>query len=288
MRYRYLGRDFTPAEMEVVSVICATHPTRASISREICRALGWVKPDGGLKDMSARVALARMAADGLISLPAPTRAPPVPYRHLCATIEEGPEIVGPLGSLGDIEVSLVSDKSASAIWNEMIGRFHYLGYTRASGAQLRYLASAGGRLLAAIGFGAAAWALSPRDAFIGWSREARSQRLHLVIGNPRFLILPWVRVPHLASHLLGAVTRRLRPDWMARYGYAPVLVETFVEVGRHIGTCYQAANWVHVGCTKGRGKLDRSNAYGLPVKNIYLYPLCRAFRARLVDAETTP
>ncbi len=285
MTHRYVGRDLTDADIEMIRAICTdlAHPTRAAIAREVCRALGWVGPNGRLKDMSAKVALARMDADGLICLPAPTRSPRRPHRHLEETIEPGPEIACRLSELGDIEVTICSKRSAaSAVWNEMIGRFHYLGYTPASGAQLRYLVTtATGRPIAAISFAASAWALEDRDSYIGWSREQRKARLHLVVGNPRFLVAPWVHVPHLASHLLGTITRALRGDWQARYGYQPLLVETFVEVGRHAGTCYQAANWIRVGRTKGRGKLDRYNAYALPVKDIYLYPLQRNARRQL-------
>jgi len=284
MTYRYVGRDLSDEDIEMISAICAdpANPTRAAIAREVCRALGWVDPFGRLRDMSARVALARMDADGLICLPAPTSSPSRPYRHLEATIEAGPEITCSLSELSDIEIAIVSRATrASAIWNEMIARFHYLGYTPASGAQLRYLVTTAGRPVAAISFAASAWALEDRDNYIGWSRGQRQARLHLVVGNPRFLVAPWVHVPHLASHLLGTITRRLRGDWQDRYGYMPLLVETFVEVGRHAGTCYQAANWIRVGATKGRGKLDRYNAYALPVKDIYLYPLVRSFRRQL-------
>lgn len=285
MTHRYVGRDLSDTDIEMVRSICTdpAFPTRAAIARECCRALGWVGPDGRLKDMSAKVALARMDADGLICLPAPTFTAVRPHRHLEATIEAGPEIACRFSELSDIDIALVTRATAaSAVWNEMIGRFHYLGYTPASGAQLRYLVTtAASRPIAAISFAASAWALEDRDNYIGWSREQRKARLHLVVGNPRFLVAPWVRVPHLASHLLGIITRRLRGDWQARYGYKPLLVETFVEVGRHAGTCYQAANWIRVGRTKGRGKLDRYNAYALPVKDIYLYPLTRNVRRQL-------
>jgi len=232
-----------------------------------------------------------MDAGGLICLPAPTSSPSRPHRHLEATIEAGPEITCSLSELSDIEIAILARGTrASAIWNQMIARFHYLGYTPASGAQLRYLVTTAGRPVAAISFAASAWALEDRDNYIGWSREQRKARLHLVVGNPRFLVAPWAHVPHLASHLLGTITRRLRGDWQDRYGYMPLLAETFVEVGRHAGTCYQAANWIRVGATKGRGKLDRYNAYALPVNDIYLYPLARSFRRQLSapSAEQTP
>ncbi len=282
---RYVGKELTETELELVRAICVdpSYPTRTAISRAVCDALGWRKPDGGRKDMSARVALKKMENDGLIALPAPTRPAPVPRRHLEATIEEGPERSCRLSELSELEVSVVSrGEPGSRIWNEAVARFHYLGYAPMSGAQLRYLVRAGGELVAALSFGASAWRLAPRDAYIGWDNETRAQHLHLVVSNPRFLIVPWVRVPHLASHLLGRVTRRLAADFEARYCYRPVLVESFVEVGRHAGTCYRAANWTLVGRTTGRGKLDRHHARALPVKDVYCYPLVRGFRRHLL------
>jgi len=286
MTRRYVGRELSDTDADTVRAICAdpAHPTRAAIAREVCRALAWTRPNGALKDMSAKVALARMAADGLITLPAPRTRQGRPRRHLEATIEAGPEISCSLHHLGDIHINTVTGAqwAASATWNEMIGRFHYLGYTPASGAQIRYLVTTNtGAPIAAISFAAAAWALEDRDNWIGWDREARQARLHLVVGNPRFLVATWVRVPHLASHLLATTCHRLRDDWQARYGYEPVLVETFVETGRHRGTCYQAAKPTRVGATKGRGKLDRYNAHALAVKDIYLFPLRRDFRRQL-------
>jgi len=167
----------------------------------------------------------------------------------------------------------------------MIGRFHHLDHTPTSSAQPRYLVTARTATpIAATGFAGSAWALEDRDNWIGWSAEARKARLQLVVGNPRFLVAPPVRVAHLASHLLGTITARLRADWQVRYGYQPVLVETFVDLGRHLRTCYQAANWTRVGQTNRRGKLDRYNTYPLPVKDTYLHPLVRNFRRQLTTA----
>ena len=153
------------------------------------------------------------------------------------------------------------------------------------GAQMRYLAYHGDQLLAALGCGAAAWALAPRDRWIGWTAAQRQRKLDLVVNNARFLILPWVRSPNLASRLLGQVNKRLPSDWRDRYGYSPVLLETFVEQGRHRGTCYRAANWIHVGQTQGRGKMDRYARRLLPIKGVRLYPLCRSFRRQLSDDD---
>jgi len=165
------------------------------------------------------------------------------------------------------------------MWNELIDRYHYLGYHPLPGAQLRYLAFSGSQVLAALGFGAAAWKVAPRDEFIGWSSEQRVDNLALIVNNARFLILPWVESKNLASRLLSMVARQLPPHWETRYGYRPVLLETFVEQ-RFRGTCYRAANWIHVGKTQGRGKLDRHHRFEIPVKEVFLYPLRRDFRER--------
>jgi hypothetical protein len=146
---------------------------------------------------------------------------------------------------------------------------------------MRYLAHAQGQVVALLGFGAAAWKTLPRDRFIGWSARQRQERLHLLVQNARFLILPWITCPNLASKLLAMTTRRLAEDWAGRYGYRPVLLESFVEAERFEGTCYRAANWIHVGATQGRGKLDTRHEAKLPVKKIWLYPLVKNFRAQL-------
>lgn len=169
-------------------------------------------------------------------------------------------------------------------WNELMARYHYLGYEPLPGAPLRYLVHAGDRLLAALGFGAAAWKVAARDAFIGWSPEERQARLHLVVNDARLLLLPWVRVRNLASSFLALAARRLPGDWRAYYGYAPVLLETFVEQERFAGTGYKAANWARVDVTQGRGKLDRHRRCALPVKDVWLYPLRPDFRAQLCGA----
>lgn len=183
-----------------------------------------------------------------------------------------------LAELGPIEVTPVRGRRESATWNELIATYHYLGYVPLCGAQLRYLVTAFPGVIGALSFGPSAWKCAPRDAHIGWDAKTREARLHLVVGNARFLILPGLHVPHLASKILGATTRCLRSDWQQAYGYTPVLLETFVESQRFSGTSYKAANWVHVGQTTGRGKLDRYHAKALPVKDVYLYPLQRSYR----------
>jgi hypothetical protein len=169
-------------------------------------------------------------------------------------------------------------------------RYHYLGLQNTVGENLKYLVTDGaGREVACLLFGSAAWSCKPRDAFIGWDRETRRRNLQRLSNNTRFLILPWVRVPHLASHVLSRIVRRLRADWVERYGHPLDLVETFVDRERFRGTCYRAANWVHVGETTGRSREDRHHTLQVPVKDVYVYPLRPDFRDLLCEGgETCP
>jgi len=283
---RYCARDFTLLELEEIRRIIAApeRPNRAAIARAVCERFGWRKPDGGLKTMSCSVALRRMQADGLIELPAPQHAaPPLPRPPVVtAATDPGPVLEGTRGALGPLELRQVQGTAQSRFWNELIARYHYAGYHRLPGAQLRYLVYADGRLLAALGFGAAAWRLYDRDAFIGWDDEQRVAHLHLVVNLARFLICPWIRVKFLASSLLGQVARVLPRHWEERYCYRPQLLETCVECDRFAATSLRAANWTYVGETMGRGKIDRKN--NGPVtsfKSIWVRPLDPLFRQRL-------
>lgn len=279
---KYCGRDFADADIEVIRCIAAEHPerTRRAISQLVCAALSWRKADGALKEMSCRVALLRMQRDGLIRLPPPRNSGRRGKlrTHRTAQAEPDSPLVVPAGELGDLRLEPVAAGRESALWNEYIDRYHYLGYRPLPGAQVRYFARAEGRLLALLGFGAAAWKSAPRERFIGWSAEQRATRLHLVVNNARFLILPWITSRHLASRLLGLAARRLPDDWLRRYSYRPVLLETFVEKPRFAGTCYRAANWLYLGDTQGRGKLDTAHARALPVKSLWVLPLMQRFR----------
>ena len=275
MTVTYCGRNFTDTELALVRSIAADLPSRKAIADAVCEALGWRRPDGRLKDMSARVALLRMAGDGLVVLPPPRNGNgngTIPARM--EPVSELPlGVPGTLGEVGRVELVQVETKATSERWRTLIATHHYLGYTPFAGAQLRYLVESASGTLGALGFAASAWACAPRDEHIGWDAATRKARLHLVVSNARFLILPNVVVPNLASHILGSASRQLATDWQHAYGYEPVLLETFVETGRFTGTSYRAANWLHVGQTKGRGKLDRYNERALPIKDIYLYPL---------------
>jgi hypothetical protein len=282
---RYCGRDFTPEDLDILRRLIAEPPgrCRTEISRLACQALGWHKPDGGLKEMSCRVAMLRMQADGLLTLPPPRSANGNGRLRRRRTVATDPEfpLELPADQLSDLGLESVKDEADSRLWGEYVDRYHYLGYRPLPGAQFRYFARTQGRIVALLGFGAAAWKVAARDRFIGWTDPQRRERLHLVANNARFLILPWVHSRNLASKLLALSARQLPRDWNERYGYSPVLLETFVEVDRFHGTCYKAANWVCVGQTQGRGKLDVKHTATLPLKTLWLLPLRKDFRTIL-------
>ena len=261
----------------------STHLLRSPLSRRLCELFGWFKPNGELKDMTCRVALLRMHEQGLITLPA-SRIPAVRRRpDFPATPASDPQawLLQPVHEIGPLTLRLVAGAGVSRLWTEYIQRYHYLGYTAMSGSQLRYNVYAGDKLVALLSFGASAWKLAARDRFIGWQSAQRLKNLQLVVNNARFLILPWIQCKGLASKILSIVNRQLPHHWQQRYGFKPVLLETFVECERHRGTSYKAANWVHVGKTVGRGKKSPVHQHMIPVKDIWLYPLRQNFRAVL-------
>ena len=215
-------------------------------------------------------------------LPPPRRKPP-PRQKICFTEQTAPQsvIVHPVHELVTIQLCPVVTRDHSRLWNEYIHRYHYLGHKPLPGAQLRYFVTLDEQIIAALGFGAAAWQTAPRDQFIGWSHEQRQKNLPLVVNNARFLIMPWVKSKNLASTILSMIARRLPTQWEERYGIRPVLLETFVDTERFAGTCYKAANWIYVGKTKGRGKLGPAGKQSVPIKDLWLYPLSRQFRNHL-------
>ncbi len=285
---RYCGRDFSADDIEKIRRLIASNPerNRAHLSRLVCDELGWRRPDGRGKDMSCRVAMLRMQRDGRIVLPPPEKGNGNGRRRprLTAASDPAEPISLPAGALAPLRLQPVNTPQDSALWNELIERYHYLGYQPLPGAQMRYLVFGGPHLLATLGFGAAAWKVAPRDRFIGWTPEQRIANLRRIVNNARFLILPWVTARNLASGILAAAAKRLSRDWQDRYGYSPVLLETFVDRDRFDGTCYRAANWIYAGETQGRGKLDRRHRHRLPVKYVFLYPLHKHFRKKLKAA----
>lgn len=284
------GQHFSIETIERIKESVASIPglSRTALSRLVCEWLDWRNPKGELKEMSCRKALLELQRKEVLSLPEPTR--PVAFSK--KKEKEGTSIPvpvpfeGKLSELEEIELVVINkgQRELSRIWNGLMDRYHYLGSGPICGAQIRYLIkSSSYGWLGGLAFSGAAWRLEARDRFIGWSDNARSAHLTKVVNNSRFLILPHLRVPNLASFALSAGNQRLGADWVDRYGYNPVLLETFVEQGRFSGTCYRAANWLEVGATKGRGRQDRKNKSEVAVKSVFLYPLVKNWSDHLCE-----
>jgi Domain of unknown function (DUF4338) len=276
------GRDFTPVEINWINEQVQMCPdlNRVQLSKQFCRHFDWTTPGGRLKQMSCRVALLRLEKSGLVRLPA-VRKKVSRVTKVCCSEKGEPQPPIRIDA-GNIELCLeVVKRKTAPLFNELIQRYHYLGYSRMCGAQIRFFVHAGKHLVGLLGFSAAAWRVAGRDEFIGWSDDQRKMHLHRVVNNSRFLILPWVEGKNLASRILSHAARKLPDCWQQRYGYKPFLLETFVEKQRFTGTCYKAANWIWVGDTLGRGKWDRYNQFEKPIKSMWLYPLDRRYKERL-------
>jgi hypothetical protein len=285
--YRYSGRDFSITEIESIRKLIADNPKmlRQSLSRNICRMFKWHKPNGELKEMSCRVAMLRMDKDALIKLPLPkheNRNGKRQPKHTNATDPQFP-IGDSVGKLVDLEIKPITNKKQSALWNEYINRYHYLGFKMLPGAQLRYMVYANSQVISLLGFGASAWMTAPRDKYIGWTHDERKKNLQLVVNNCRFLILPWIRSKNLGSKILSMIAKRIGNDWYERYKYRPVLLETFVQKNKFTGAVYKASNWQYLGETKGRGKLEKTQKQVVPIKTVWVYPLIKDFRTPLTN-----
>jgi len=283
--------QITPVEIELIQKLISSNPTwsRTRLSIELCQIWDWCYPDGQPKAISCRDLLRRLAAKNLIVLP-PRRQQPVFIpgykKHIQLILHDTSEISGDIRDILPVRIEVVPEGAFQVQeFKSLIDQYHYLGFDRTVGENLKYLVySRQGKLLACLLFGSAAWACAPRDQFIGWNAQSRRKHLIYTTNNTRFLILPWVKVPHLASHVLGLIVHRITSDWQGKYGHPLYLLETFVEKERFKGTCYQAANWIYVGETSGRSRNDRYSTLQVPIKDIYLYPLGRYFREVLTDA----
>ena len=274
------GRVVTPRDLETIRQLIEENPAwhRTRLSRELCTRWGWNRANGSPKDMACRTLLLKLERMGLLRLPA-RRGPSVngfrnrSIRWVPHAIDP---IVGALEELQPIAVHPVQDHADHERFACLLARYHYLGYRGTVGENLKYLAlDRRGRPLACLLFGSAAWKVAPRDAFIGWRLSVRRWNLPYITNNMRFLIVPWVRVPQLASYVLARIARRVRRDWEERYGHPVYLLETFVERDRFRGTCYRAANWTSVGMTTGRTRNDSRHRIEVPVKEVFVYPLGR-------------
>jgi hypothetical protein len=284
---KYRGRDVTEADAAFLRELIAWNPqaSRRALSRLACQAWNWVQPNGAPRDMVCRGLMLKLHRAGQIVLPAPRRAPHNPLarrgRPAPVKMEAGP-ITGALKELLPLTLRQVRRTSEESLFNSLIQAHHYLGYTQPVGEHLKYLVYSGQQLLACLAWSSAPRHLGPRDRFIGWSQEHRARNLRLVAYNPRFLILPWVKVPHLASHILGRMAKIVPEHWQELYRHEVVFLETFVDPTKYKGTCYRGANWIVLGRTTGRGKNDLTHKANRSLKEILGYPLCRDFREKLM------
>lgn len=283
---RYRGRHITESDLAVVRQIIAAYPdgSRRFISKEVCKAWEWRQANGTLKDMVCRSLLLLLQSKGLITLPPPKCKLPNPLANrkkpVKIEVDQTP-IECAINDLYPIHLKQVRRTRFEKLFNSLISEHHYLGYIQPVGEHLKYMAFAGDRPIACLAWSSAPWYIGARDRFIGWSPETRQKNLHLIINNTRFLVLPWVRVSHLASHLLALSRRRVSLDWQSVYNHPVLLLETFVDTERYKGTSYKADNWISVGKTTGRGKLSTSSKPTLSKKAVYVYPLTKNFRDRL-------
>jgi hypothetical protein len=282
------GRPISDEHVAEIRRLIQAHPqwNRRRISEALAEQWDWRNAAGQLKDMAARTLLLKLHQRELIRLPERRRQPARRTPHFSPDLFDGliPKIlVADLASLQPLEIRLLGPKQPDyQRFQRYLVQHHYLSYGGPVGENLGYLIRSGAGVdLACVLFGAAAWKCAPRDRWIGWSPEQRAAGLQYLANNSRFLILPWVRVRHLASHLLSQIAERIDRDWQRRYGHRLYLLETFVQADRFGGTSYQAANWIHVGQTTGRTRQDRHHRLQAPVKDIYLYPLARDVRQQL-------
>lgn len=287
MTFVLQGRELDPIQLGSIRELIATHPewSRRRLSQALCEAWDWRNSAGQLKDMASRTLLLKLEQRGEIQLPARRQTPVNRMRQTQTAPYEGDvspysKLLAQVGPLLLTEVS--QNRCQRRELAAALSQFHYLGFGGTVGENLQYtVRDQKGQLLAGVVFGSAAWKCQDRDQFIGWTAEERRKNLFLLTNNTRFLIMPWVTVPHLASWTLAAVLRRLSRDWKLKYGHPIYLVETFVERDRFRGTAYRAANWSRVGATTGRTRQDRYSSIQTPVKEVYLYPLTPKFKERL-------
>ncbi|MBU4502049.1 MAG: DUF4338 domain-containing protein [Nanoarchaeota archaeon] len=277
------GRKIAAKDIELVRQLINTNSSwgRTRLSKELCVLWNFKDGNGRLKDMACRNLLLKLEKQGLITLPARKSGTNNAKRNVLVAyvLHSTLPISAKLKTLTPLQLRLVEDKDTLRLFKCFLSAYHYLGFSGTVGENLKYMVYDDiDRPLACLLFGSSAWKCAPRDSFIGWDHKKRGKNLALVTNNVRFLVLPWVKVEHLASHILGKVARCIRDDWTAKYGHPVYMLETFVEKDRFSGTCYKASNWIYVGKTKGRSRNDRYTTLKVPIKDIYLYPLAKRFK----------
>ncbi|MEA2093766.1 MAG: DUF4338 domain-containing protein [Pseudomonadota bacterium] len=284
------GREITSQQLEELqeTVELFQRLSRWELAQTICEHLDWVTATGGYKVHACLKLLDKLEAQGLIQLPAKRkwrRAKADKVMTRTDRTNPDSEICGELADFRPVRLEMVSDKEDSELWNEYVDRYHYLGYKKPFGCFLRYFIVCRQGRLGCVLLAGAAKSIGARDRWIGWTETQRLQNLPWVVNNTRLLIFPWLQVRHLASHVLGQVARRLREDWYQRWGYRPVLLETFVDPARFKGTCYQAAGWISPGKTTGKGLSRPGRVYTTTPKLLYMRPLVRDFRLQLCSTS---
>lgn len=277
------GREVSHSDIELIRQLINTNPSwgRTRLSKELCILWNWKNSGGRLKDMACRSLLLKLQEQKLLALPALKNKANNDKRnsYVGPILHSSLPISARLKDMSPMQIRPVEDRGELSLFKCFLSLYHYLGFCGTVGENLKYMVyDSSGRPLACLLFGSAAWSCSPRDDFIGWDRKKRAKNLYLATNNMRFLILPWVSVKYLASHILSRVCQRIKDDWEAKYGHPVYLLETFVQKDRFAGTCYKASNWIYVGETKGRSRNDRYSTMNVPVKDIYLYPLTKRFR----------
>lgn len=283
------GREVTSQDIQHIKEVVEACGglSRDELAQTICEHWEWVTASGRYKVQACRKLLVKLEEQGELQLPAkrPGGSPKLQKPGRTEGTEPGPEVTGSLAEVRPVSLEVVSDGKTKGLWNEYVDRYHYLGYQRPFGCRVRYFVVCDGGLLGCILLAGAAKSIGIRDGWIGWSDQQRLRNLPWVINNTRFLIFPWVQVRHLASHVLGQLTRRVRTDWEQQWGYRPVLMETFVDPERYRGVSYQAAGWTLLGPTTGEGLRRPGCSYQTTPKLLYMRPLVRDFREQLCSNQ---
>lgn len=283
------GRELLPADITTIRKLIADNPSwsRRKLSEQLCRLWDWRNAKGVLKDMAARTLMLKLDQRAYIKLPPRRRTPSNRMTHRC--IKAVPHETTPFnGKLCEIQpiklINICLDKAQGPLYAHLLAQYHYLSYTSTVGENMKYLfVSNDGVPLGCFLFGSSAWACKSRDCHIGWKAEVRKKNINYTTNNTRFLILPWINVLNLASHVLAKVAKRINADWEQKYGHSIFLLETFVDSSRFFGGCYKAANWQSVGHTQGRTRNDKNNTITVPTKEILLYPLKPHFKTILQE-----
>ncbi len=290
--FRYRSRSLDAKDIAGLRSLIAQNPTtsRRKLSSIVCEAWGWRQSNGALCDMVCRSLMLALHRAGHIELPEKRHSPHngLAQRRRPATdfLMDRSPIECLFGELPPLTIRQVRRTEEERLFNGLMESHHYLGYTQPVGEHLKHMVYAGNRPVACLGWSSAPWHIGLRDRFIGWTPVVRRQKLHLIAYNTRFLILPWVKVKHLASHILGLAMRNISNDWQKAYGHPIHYLESFVDTQRFAGTCYKAANWICLGQTTGRGIKDKKHIVSLSRKDVLGYPLSKDFRRKLCGGET--